>query len=235
MDLVKNASVPVSEAEDDMAELSLYLENLGFKPNVTTRSSWIAYYGTNHNRTDQHHAGGGLAIGSRLLPSELFNQASSNDTATTLYSMYDSGFQKNISTMILLVAPTVYAKTHRDTSSLHPSWRTAIWSIRFSKYWNEYSNGNNRTFIRSQFALVHKATEALRELAPESGISISEADVWERNHTVGFWGERYERLARIKREMDPGNVLVNWQGIGWDRDRAVAEERFACYPPPSWF
>jgi Berberine and berberine like len=47
----------------------------------------------------------------------------------------------------------------------------------------------------------------LRDLDPESGAYVNEADVNEPKWQQVFWGSNYERLVDIKRRVDPGDVF----------------------------
>ena len=69
--------------------------------------------------------------------------------------------------------------------------------------------------------------EPLRKLAPGMGVSINEADIWEEDHEHAFWGDaNYQRLAGIKRKLDPDNILSNYAAVGWDK----SADRYKCYP-----
>lgn len=54
-----------------------------------------------------------------------------------------------------------------------------------------------------------------------------QADVYEPNHQDAFWGSNYARLARIKKQVDPQNVLQVWHGVGFE---GQSSERYKCYP-----
>lgn len=67
----------------------------------------------------------------------------------------------------------------------------------------------------------------LRELTPDGGAYLNEADTFENDPAATFWGEKnYERLLALKKEIDPLNILTTHQAIGWDKN----DPRYACYP-----
>jgi hypothetical protein len=67
----------------------------------------------------------------------------------------------------------------------------------------------------------------LREFTPDGGAYQNEADAFETDPVGSFWGEEnYARLLRIKKEVDPMNILSVHNGVGWD----TGDERFRCYP-----
>ena len=60
-------------------------------------------------------------------------------------------------------------------------------------------------------------TQALRDLAPDTGAYMNEADPTEPEWQKAFWGENYKRLARLKRKWDP-------RGVFWCRACVGSEE-----------
>jgi hypothetical protein len=59
----------------------------------------------------------------------------------------------------------------------------------------------------SQLTLLEEQTGALRKLAPYSGCYLNEADANEPDYQHAFWGSHYARLLKIKRAIDPDDVL----------------------------
>ena len=64
-----------------------------------------------------------------------------------------------------------------------------------------------RSAIDYVYADINKKTDALRKLSPNTGAYFNEAFVYEPNWQKTFWGKNYEKLARIKKRVDPQNVL----------------------------
>lgn len=63
--------------------------------------------------------------------------------------------------------------------------------------------------------------EPLRKLAPKSGAYVNEAFPEEPDWQHSFWGKNYERLLKIKREVDPDDVLWCNPCVGNDRWKEV--------------
>ena len=55
--------------------------------------------------------------------------------------------------------------------------------------------------------LTNTYVASLRELAPESGCYLNEADVNEPDLPRAYWGDNYARLLSIKRHYDPDGVF----------------------------
>lgn len=47
----------------------------------------------------------------------------------------------------------------------------------------------------------------LRNLSSSSGAYLNEASPFEPNFRQSFWGSNYERLAKIKKQVDPNDVF----------------------------
>ena len=64
---------------------------------------------------------------------------------------------------------------------------------------------------------------ALRQVAPDMGAYINEADPNEPNFQQAFWGENYPRLLEIKRRVDPNDVLWCKPCVGNERWKEVGD------------
>ncbi|KAM3424085.1 hypothetical protein BST61_g11365 [Cercospora zeina] len=81
--------------------------------------------------------------------------------------------------------------------------------------------------VTQAYKNAHEAIDPLRQITPNSGAYLNEADVFEDNYPATFWGEEnYDRLLSIKRQIDPDNVFTCFGCIGWDS----GDERYGCYP-----
>ena len=69
-------------------------------------------------------------------------------------------------------------------------------------------------------------TQALEELAPESGAYGNEANPWTEDWQEAFWGENYPRLLAIKQKYDPDELLMCFKCVGFD-DKTM-DSRFEC-------
>ncbi|KZP21452.1 hypothetical protein FIBSPDRAFT_953707 [Athelia psychrophila] len=72
--------------------------------------------------------------------------------------------------------------------------------------------------------LASKSIDHLRAITPDAAYQ-NEADVYEPNHEVSFWGDHYARLLEIKRKYDPEQLLDCWHCVGFNANSS----RFACY------
>ncbi|MCW5589838.1 MAG: FAD-binding oxidoreductase [Legionellales bacterium] len=71
---------------------------------------------------------------------------------------------------------------------------------------------------------VNKITQAMKlfkNLAPNSGTYANEADYFEKNWQMAFWGNNYDRLLKIKQEYDPQGLFYCHHCVGsenWSDD-----------------
>ena len=179
----------------------------------------------------------GTALGGRLVPGSQFegadNQAALLKALNKIQDMitwptrssdqslltYGAPFQ------ILVTTPNNFPTTaENDTSSVHPAWREAVWSMVINV---PFSNSASASDVRAAFQVANSATDVLRKLNPTSGTYLNEADTFETDPVNTYWGSaNYERLLKIKKSLDPGNILTNWDAIGWD----PTDPRYSCYP-----
>ncbi|KAF2434217.1 FAD-binding domain-containing protein [Tothia fuscella] len=111
-----------------------------------------------------------------------------------------------------------------DATSVTPAWRKAIWHVVIKQ---GIPNDANKTAIMDAYRNTYAVADLFRKLVPDTGAYQNEADLFEPNHEDTFWGERnYARLLKIKKEIDPDNLLTCWQCIGFDR----SDPRYSCYP-----
>ncbi|KAH0848534.1 FAD binding domain-containing protein [Fonsecaea pedrosoi] len=89
-------------------------------------------------------------------------------------------------------------------NSVLPAWRDAYTHIVLPRSWaflNETAKVATTTHLREV------ETEALRELAPNTGAYVNEADPTEPNWQKTFWGSNYPRLLQLKRHWDPKGIF----------------------------
>lgn len=72
--------------------------------------------------------------------------------------------------------------------------------------------------------LTNTYVKALRDLAPDTGAYVNEADGNEPNFQKAFWGSNYKRLLEIKRKIDPDDVLWCTPCVGNERWKEVGDD-----------
>lgn len=82
-------------------------------------------------------------------------------------------------------------------------------------------------FFAEKYRHISELVNPLRAITPDGGAYQNEADTYEPNHIHSFWGQdNYNRLLKIKKEVDPSNLITCHQCVGAES----TDGRFACYP-----
>ncbi|RAH72409.1 FAD-binding domain-containing protein [Aspergillus aculeatinus CBS 121060] len=178
------------------------------------------------------------AVSSRIIPRTSFqntrSQAQLAELITQLVILNDTlPTPPAPQVAVLLVAPALYSQNlpkedepfGPGASSVTPAWRSGLWHLLHIRAID--SSMRDPELIRQVWQSVSHAMDPLREFTPDSGAYQNEADPFEPDPIGAFWGKaNYERLLRIKKEVDPENMFTVHQGVGWDRD----DGRYQCYP-----
>jgi len=67
---------------------------------------------------------------------------------------------------------------------------------------------------RADASHIQAAMAALRVAAPDTGAYVNECDYFQKDWQKAFWGDNYQRLARVKRRYDPGGLFTVHHGVG---------------------
>ncbi|OAP62842.1 hypothetical protein AYL99_02069 [Fonsecaea erecta] len=90
------------------------------------------------------------------------------------------------------------------SNSVLPAWRDAYVHVVLPRSW-AFLNETQKIATTTQLRNVE--TEALRELAPNMGAYVNEADPTEPHWQRTFWGSNYARLLQLKQFWDPKSVF----------------------------
>jgi FAD/FMN-containing dehydrogenase len=72
-------------------------------------------------------------------------------------------------------------------------------------------------FARGDAASIRKASDLLRQAAPDAGCYMSECDFFNPDWRRASWGPHAARLEAIKRRYDPDGLFIVHHGVGSDR------------------
>ncbi|KAJ7860888.1 FAD-binding domain-containing protein [Mycena leptocephala] len=125
--------------------------------------------------------------------------------------------------IIQITAPTATrpADLAPGRTSVTPAWREALYHVTSMGMWNWNATKQD---IMGVYDRTSRLMDNVRKVTPDAAY-LNEADVYEPNHEVSFWGDHYPELATIKMKYDPDRLLDCWQCVGWTPD----SERYACY------
>ncbi|KAK2590817.1 hypothetical protein QQS21_011504 [Conoideocrella luteorostrata] len=160
--------------------------------------------------------GGGINIvGSRMISRDFL--LSKDGPARLVKALQDIGkVQPGVGYTAHVVAGGAAAKTDID-SAINPAWRKCLTHIAFADDWNSTTSPEKIKIIQDK--MTNESVEILRVLEPDMGAYLNEADANEKNFQKSFWGSNYEKLYKVKQELDADNLFIARKGVGsedWD-------------------
>ncbi|KAK7954707.1 hypothetical protein PG988_015401 [Apiospora saccharicola] len=152
-----------------------------------------------------------VRTGSRLIPKENWaNPSVLNETISTLLDIVNHG-----SSLIFYCINGGHPPPGAPPSAVQPAWRTAYMFAIVGTIWD--ADAPPEEVERINVRISQDWMMRLRSLTPGGGTYLNEADVMEPQHQTCFYGrDNYERLIRIKRDMDPHSVFWAPTAVGSD-------------------
>jgi hypothetical protein len=138
-----------------------------------------------------------------------------------------------------MVGGGAVAQIAGDATAITPAWRRSILHLSAVTVFNATDNAAG--YLDAQ-KTVHSQIEPFRQLAPlpQGGQYLNEVraskfwfthepcsdgvvqgDVIEKNWQQALWGSNYDRLLKIKKEIDPKDLLIVYYGVNsedWDAE-----------------
>ncbi|KAL2817770.1 hypothetical protein BJX63DRAFT_384826 [Aspergillus granulosus] len=159
---------------------------------------------------------GNIAIfGSRMYSRNLFENEPAKLTAV-LRQIWTgpTGFTGHI------VSGGAVANTHVD-SALHPAWRECLLHLTIGRTWDPEASLEEQEAVRNNLTDVE--VELLRSVegSDRMGAYLNEANAYEKDFQLSFWGSNYNRLYEIKQKWDPTGLFITRSGVGsedWDSE-----------------
>jgi hypothetical protein len=109
------------------------------------------------------------------------------------------------------------ARTPVD-DAVGPAWRRTVTHLAFGLPWNDTAAPAE---VRATEDRVTGQVALFAALEPDMGAYVNEADANEKDFQRSFWGDKYAKLAGIKRKWDPEGLFITRRGVGseaWDVD-----------------
>lgn len=187
----------------------------GAKTLVTTFPTWSSFF-TTFSSQYMARVGIPLALASRLINKSNFETPSSQ---RELVSALTAANNATGSVIILISAPSSHPGDGH--TSVTEAWRDSLFHVTLVSSWNWDTSAEAK---KGHYSLASHAIDHLRKITPDAAY-VNEADVYEPNHEVAFWGSNYDRLLSIKHKYDPDRLLECWQCVGW----TPASPIYKCY------
>ncbi|CAM2726255.1 unnamed protein product [Rotaria socialis] len=159
-------------------------------------------------------AGGNVLLGSRLIPEEIVRDQPDR-VAEALFQA--RGLSKTQSILIgHLVAGGEIAKISIN-NSVNPAWRSSLLHMINAQTWDDGTTVNDQNMIASRLRVQVEILDTVAGGA-QSSCYLNEADPNEPNWKQKFFGTlaNYNRLASIKKELDPNGLFICRNCVGSD-------------------
>ncbi|KAK3363439.1 hypothetical protein B0T25DRAFT_445124 [Lasiosphaeria hispida] len=178
-------------------------------------NEYPSFYAWFQDYFDSSAAGTNTFVGSRLLGREALTGNLSRN-AEVLARFAGGG----IGTAYLVSGKGVRdARPRGGGNAVLPAWRTAYVHATFGVDFEPL----NTTARAEALSKVNYYLEPMRELAPDLGAYMNEANPEEPDWQHQFWGDNYERLLHIKRKVDPNDVFWCTPCVGNERWQQVGD------------
>ncbi|KAJ5502342.1 FAD linked oxidase N-terminal [Penicillium fimorum] len=145
---------------------------------------------------------------SRLLPRGVFQ---SDDLRNQTWAAYRDAVNKGLFIAGFHISGTGIAAKPPTDNSVLPAWRDALSHVIVGSQWNSTSSWD---VVKSTSLFVTEWMDVLREIAPDSGAYMSEADLIEPNLQEAFHGANYPRLYALKQKYDPTGLFFALTAVG---------------------
>ncbi|KAK8110233.1 uncharacterized protein PG998_006690 [Apiospora kogelbergensis] len=199
----------LDEYRELVAPLLADWKTLGFpvEPKFFTTDSFLEAY-ENHFPSDMVGMPT-VRTASRLIPKENWaNPSLLNDTVSTLLDLVAQG-----SSLIFYCINGGRTPAGAAASAVQPAWRDAYMFAIVGTIWDAAAPAAEVERVNVRISQDWMAR--LRALTPGGGTYLNEADVMEPAYQEAFYGyDNYQRLLRIKRDLDPRSVFWAPTAVG---------------------
>ena len=148
--------------------------------------------------------GQSAALGSRLLdkPALTGNIAKLKATLQTIAGTPEQATSNNI---VFVGGGQVFADADDSYSGVNPAWRQTYVHNIVARGWAPGSS--NATIDAVYNDITHNKIQAMKDLAPNTGSYMNEADRFDPDYLQDFYGKHLEPLSATKHKYDPLSVF----------------------------
>jgi len=201
-----NLTVAQTQALLDPFLADLAKLNISISPQYKSHPNFLTAWS---NSFPQEGAGGSQLVGSRLFPRSSWLDKVTLDAT---FAEWRKSIEAGHVTINFNFAPR-FAGSGPDTTAVLPAWReTVMHSIQVVGL----TGNETEAQLRAARALMDERQKAWKAVSPDAGSYLGESDREEVGFQRSFYGRNYERLLKIKRDVDPWDVLWAKTAVGSD-------------------
>jgi hypothetical protein len=227
---------PLLSAEEARGSMQPFLDFINRKPwtyvkKFADMNTYDGYYDLfmNAMNVNPEVVGYGVRISSRLIPREHFDN---EETREELIDAFIEGTKRTRPTSYfmptqILSTTSLRVQDEDGETSVQPLFRKSVWHVIYTTGWIQ---GMPESVKRKNSQRVSEAMDPIRNITPNGGAYMNEADVMEPDWRQSFWGEEnYDKLLSIKQKYDPTNFFNCWKCVGWDEKMIQQDKKYRCY------
>ncbi|KAI0526513.1 putative 6-hydroxy-D-nicotine oxidase [Xylaria bambusicola] len=146
-----------------------------------------------------------LRTGSRLIPAKNWEDpVLLNQTFAVLEEVMQGS---------ALIMYNIVGKKQRNVhNAVNPAWRDNLFYVIVGSSWTDDST--SAEIEAANKAITYTTLEKLRSVSKGAGSYLNEADIAEPDFQQAFWGTNYDRLLKIKKEVDPWDTFWAPTAVG---------------------
>lgn len=110
--------------------------------------------------------------------------------------------------------PTLQIAANVSDNAVLPAWRDTLLHVLTILPWNDTASFSEMVALENEITSLDRV---LKKLVPGSGAYMNEADFNNPDWKKDFFGVNYERLLRVKEDVDPSGVFYAPTTVGSDR------------------
>ncbi len=202
------------------AQLSKYNDSLFMTTTYFDFPTYVAYYNALSGVVTP--VGQSAALGSRLLDRQALtgNVTALKSMLSTIAGTPEQATSNNI---ILVGGGQVSADGSDPHSGVNPAWRNTYVHNIVARGW---ASGSTNTTVQGVYDdITYNKVQAMKDLAPNTGSYMNEADRLDPDYMAEFYGEHAQRLEKIKRRRDPKGLFYCPTCVGSQRWNVKADGR----------
>jgi hypothetical protein len=150
----------------------------------------------------------GVKTASRLIPRSVFQDA---DLLNKTFAAHKDAVKQGLFVVGFHISGTGIAVDPPTDSSVLPAWCDALLHTIVGAEWTATADWAT---VKNSSEFVTTWMDVLRDIAPDSGCYMSEADLNEPNLQEAFYGANYDRLYALKQQYDPTGLLFALTAVG---------------------
>lgn len=199
------------------AQLKKYKTDLYISTTYSSFPTYASYYSTLSNISMP--AGAYPALGSRLLDRKALTSSPAK-LKSTLQTLAGKSGEFTSTNIVFVGGGQVFKDASDPYSGVNPAWRKSYVHNIVARGWAPGTDQATTDSIRKDITEVK--VQAMKDLAPDTGCYMNEADRYDPDYLEDFYGGHIGRLEDVKMKYDPEGVFYCPTCVGSERWKADA-------------